>query len=269
MAPNIFDKDYWQRQSTDKPLYPDMLWSRPENRTLAGKLLIIGGNAYGFAAAGEAYQAATRAGIGTARMLLPDSLHKLLGKSFDAGEFGPSTPSGSFGSRALMEALQMAQWSDGVLVAGDLGRNSETAIMLEKFADKYRGLLTITKDAADYFIPAPAQLLQRPDTLLVISFAQLQKLAVHARFTQAFTFDIDMLRLVDRLHEFTTKHASHIMVKHLDSIFVASGGQVSSTKLQRQVPVWRVTTAATAATWWVQNPSKPYEALTASLCDGM
>jgi hypothetical protein len=27
-------------------------------------------------------------------------------------------------------------------------------------------------------------------------------------------------------------------------------------------PVWRIETAATAAVWWLQNPSKPFEALT-------
>lgn len=123
--------EYWQKQTVDKPLFPDMLWSRPENKLYAGKLLIIGGNAYGFAAANEAYVEAGKAGIGVARMLLPDSLHKLLGKQFAAGEFAPTTPSGSFSQRALAEALATANWADGVLLAGDLGRNSETAILIE------------------------------------------------------------------------------------------------------------------------------------------
>lgn len=259
------DKTDWHKQTVDKPLYPDMLWSRPENRQYAGKLLIIGGNVHGFAAAGEAYQAATKAGIGTARMLLPDSLQKLLGRTFEAGEFGPTTPSGSFSQRALAEALAMANWADAVLLAGDLGRNSETAILLEKFATKYSGQLTATRDAADYFITTPEAILSRPDTLLVISLAQLQKLAIQAHFTTAFTFDMDMLRFVDTLQAFTAKHGIHIIVKHLDNVFVASGGQVSSTKLAHDMPVWRARTAAAAATWWLQNPSKTFKALTTSL----
>jgi hypothetical protein len=257
--------EYWHKQTPDKPLYPDLLWSRPENRLLAGKLLIIGGNVHGFAAAGEAYQVATAAGIGVARMYLPDSLRKLLGHAFDAGEFGPTTPSGSFSQLALGEALAMANWADSVLLAGDLGRNSETAIFLEKFAAKYTGQLTITKDAADYFMSTPTALLARPDTLLVISLAQLQKLGTHAKFRTAFTFDMDILRFVEALHEFTTLHPVHVVVKHLDNIFVAASGEVSSTRLAADLPIWRVLTAARAATWWLQNPSKTYEALTTSL----
>jgi ADP-dependent NAD(P)H-hydrate dehydratase / NAD(P)H-hydrate epimerase len=259
------DADYWHKQTHDKPLFPDMLWSRPENRKQAGKLLIIGGNVHGFSAPSEAYRAATAAGIGTARMLLPDSLRKLLGRGFDAGEFGPTTPSGSFSKLALGDALELSAWADGVLLAGDLGRNSETAIMLEQFNEKYRGQLTITKDAADYCINIPSACLARPDTLFVISLAQLQKLGMRAKFTTAITFDMDILRFVDALHEFTKLYEAAIFVKHLENIFVAYRGQVSSTRLSEDKQVWRVETAARAATWWLQNPNKTFGALTTSI----
>jgi hypothetical protein len=259
------DRQFWHKQTIDTPLYPDMLWSRPENRAYAGKLLIVGGNAYGFAAAGEAYAASQKAGIGTARVLLPDALRKTVGRVFEAGEFAPSTPSGSFSQRALGELLPMAHWADATLLAGDLGRNSETAILLESFAAKHGGQLTLTKDAADYFTAAPQTILGRPETLFVISLAQLQKLAVQAKFTTAFTFGMDILRFVDALHVFTELHPLTIVVKHLDNIFVAHGGQVSSTKLKQDMEIWRVTTAAHAATWWVQNPAKTFAAISTSL----
>lgn len=255
---------YWQKQS-DKPLFPDLLWSRPENRQFAGKLLIIGGNLHGFAAPADAYQTTQKAGIGVSRVLLPDALQKTVGKVFLAGEFAPSTPSGSFSQKALAELLALSQWSDSVLVAGDLGRNSETAIVLEKFADTYNGQLTITKDAADYFTSTPAKLLDRPDTLFVISMAQLQKLAINGRFTQSFTFGMDLLRLVDVLHEFTAQHKIRIIVKHLNTILVAVDGQVSTTRLAVDKDIWRVRTAAQASVWWLQNPNKPFEALTTAM----
>jgi hypothetical protein len=257
--------DYWHKQTAGKPLHPDMLWSRPENRLLAGKLLIIGGNAQGFAAVGEAYTAATRAGIGVARMYLPDVLHKVLGRSFEAGEFGPSTPSGSFSQRGLAEGLAMANWADAVLLAGDLGRNSETAILLEKFTTKYTGQLTITRDAAEYCISTPSGCFDRPDTCFVVSLAQLQKLAIQARFTTAFTFEMDILRFLDALHVFTLAHPIAIVVKHLGNIFVAFDGQVSSTKSDDEDKVWRARTAAACATWWLQNPAKTFAALSTAL----
>lgn len=262
------DHTAWHKQTADQPLYPDLLWSRPQNKRQAGKLLIVGGNAHGFAAAGEAYGEAVKAGIGTARVLLPDSLQKTVGKVFEAGEYAPSTPSGSFAQTALAELLAMAEWADGVLLAGDFGRNSETAILLEKFAEEYTGQLTLAKDAVDYFINMPEKLLGRTNSLLVLSFAQLQKLATKARFPKAITFEMDFLRLVDILNEFTKRHQTAIITKHLQTIFVAVNGQVSTTKLDQDVEFWRVKTAAHAGVWWLQNPAKPFEALTTSLQSG-
>lgn len=256
---------YWHRQTKAAPLFPDLEWSRPETATTAGKLLIVGGNAFGFAAPALAFQAAQKAGIGTSQMLLPDSMRKFVGKAFTAGELAPSTPSGSFSQRALLELLTMSQWADGVLLAGDLGRNSETAIMVEKFLTKFTGQVTITQDAVDYAIAIPDLVTTRADTLLVLSYAQLQKLAISAHFTTAFTFDMDFLRLIDALHEFTTMHSIHIVTKHLDNIFVAVNGQVSSTKLESDQKVWRVEMAAKSAVWWLQNPTKPYDALSTAV----
>ncbi|HET9174277.1 MAG TPA: hypothetical protein VFN56_03280 [Candidatus Saccharimonadales bacterium] len=259
------DHTYWHKQTSNNPIFPDLVWSRPENRAHAGKLLIVGGNLHGFSAVATAFSEADKAGIGTARALLPSSLQKTVGRIFEAGEYAPSTPSGSFAQTALSEMLAMAAWSDGVLLAGDFGRNSETAIVLEKFAAKYSGQLTLTKDAADYFTPSPKALLQRPATTFVISFSQLQQLGMHAQFISPFTYNMDLLRLLDALHEFTTIYPVSIIVKHLQNIVVATSGKVSTTKLEADLEMWRVATAAHAAVWWLQNPSKTFEALTTSV----
>lgn len=258
-------QNHWVKQTSGEPLFKDLLWSRPENRAHAGKLLIIGGNAHGFSAAAEAFAEAGKAGVGTARVIIPDSLQKTVGRVFAAGEYAPSTPSGSFSQKALAELLPATQWADGVLLAGDLGRNSETAILLEKFITKYEGQLTITQDAIDYFMKTPSALLKRPNSLLVLSFAQLQKLATSARFQTAFRYEMDFLHLIEALHKFTSEHKISVITKHHDTIFVSVSGQVSTTKLETDLPVWRVSTAAHASVWWLQNPGKVFEALTTSL----
>ncbi len=258
-------QDYWVKQEAGKPLFPDLLWSRPENRNAAGKLLVVGGNAHGFAAAAEAFAEAGRAGGGRVRVLLPDSLQKTVGKVLEAGEYAPSTPSGSFSQRAMAELLALSQWADGTLLAGDFGRNSETAILLEQFSQKYDGQLTITQDALDYFTKSPTTLIGRPETLVVASFAQLQKLATGSGSTKAFKFDMTLLQLVEVLHDFSLEHPVAIVVKHLENVLVALNGQVSSTKLAEDIEIWRIKTAAHAAAWWLQNPTNPFEALTTSL----
>ena len=261
------DTTFWRKQKPDQPLFPDLLWSRPEHRKQAGKLLVIGGNLHGFAAPAEAFVEAGKAGAGTAHVLLPDAVKKLAGGILQTVEYASSTPSGSFSQKALAELMAESAWADAVLVAGDLGRNSETAILLEKFAGTYTGQLTLAKDAVDYVTGTPRVVLGRPDTLLVLSFAQLQKLAAKAGFPKAFTFGMDLLHFVDTLHEFTTEYKTHIIVKHLDQIHIGSQGQVVSTVLAEDLEIWRVKTAAQTAVWWMQNPTKPLEALATGLTE--
>lgn len=260
------DEIFWHKQTRDKALFPDLLWSRPETRTTAGKLLIIGGNAFGFAAPGEAFTEAGRGGVGETRVVLPDRLRSTVGNVL-AAEFAPSNASGSFSQKALDQLLIDSNWADGVLLAGDLGRNSETAVLLEKFCASYHGQLTIAKDSVDYFTAGPQTLLARPKTTLVLSFAQLQKIGTQSKFQPTFTFSMDLVRLVEALHNFTTQYSVNIVVKHLENIVVAAGGQVSTTKLESDLDIWRVKVAPHAAVWWLQNPSKPFEAITTALYD--
>ncbi len=256
------DRSYWIRQTAQAPAFPELLWSRPENRRLAGKLLIIGGNAQAFAAPAQAYQAALDGGAGVCKVLLPDATRKALGPVLEAGEYAPSTPSGSFSRAATADFLEWSGWADGTLIAGDLGRNSETAIALENYLSKHSGQVTLTRDAADYFLDNPAAVLERADTTLVLSLAQLQKLAAGARFQLAFTSGMDLLKLVETLHQFTQAYPANIIVRHLGSISTAAGGRVSTTRPAGDREPWRVAAAAHASVWWLQNPDKTFEALT-------
>ena len=260
------DQPFWHKQTKDNPLYPEMQWSRPENKLYAGKLLIIGGNAFGFSGVATAYSETGRAGIGVRRVLLPDTLKRTVGVLIEDGEFAPSTPSGSFAQKALSDALTLAAWADGILLPGDLGRNAETAIFVEKLLQKTTNWTVITKDAADYISAAPEQALRRERTALVISFSQLQRIAINCRFEYPLTFDMGLVQLVNWLGMFTERFACLIVVKYLQDILVTSGGQVSSTRLEKDLDIWRLQTASHVATWLVQNPDKPFEAATSAMC---
>jgi ADP-dependent NAD(P)H-hydrate dehydratase / NAD(P)H-hydrate epimerase len=255
--------DYWSRQTTDKPLFPDLLWSRPENKAYAGKLLIVGGNEFGFVAPANAYSYAEAAGIGVIRMLLPESMRKYVGKTFDAGDFAPATPSGSFSQRALAEMLDMARWADGVLLAGNFGKNSETAILLEKFAAKCPCALMLAGDAVDHFLAAPTPVLDRERTTLALDFSQLQKLAVGAHHPKAFTSQLDFLHFIDMLHGFADEHKAHLLVSRLGQTFVASQGQVSITPNPDDNELLKAASQTTV--WWLQNPDKAFQAMTTAL----
>jgi ADP-dependent NAD(P)H-hydrate dehydratase / NAD(P)H-hydrate epimerase len=256
--------EYWQRQ-IDKPLFPELEWSRPETKSQAGKLLIIGGTKHGFAAPAEAYGAAAQAGAGSIRVMLPESLRRSVSKLFPEADFAPSNLSGSFAANSLAELCGASMWADGVLFPGDMSRNSETTILLENFLGKCPAQVTLTKDAADLLCQQPIHILHRPDTLLVLAMGQLQKLASEAHFPRAFTSDMGLVQLTENLHEFTKRFSLHIVTKHQGHYIAAVQGQVSTTKITHEKQVWRLQTAAATSVWWLQNPSKPFEAITTAL----
>lgn len=256
---------YWLRQTKATPLFPDLLWSRPENRRHAGKLLIVGGSGYEFKEPANAYGDALDAGIGSATVLLPGSMKKTVADIFPEAEFAPSTPSGSLARHSLDTLLQLAGWADGVLLAGNLGRNSETAILLESFLQRYDGQVTVTGDAVEYCLATPDGCLQRANTTLVLEFAQLQKLATQAKFATAFTSTMGLLQLVEALHDLAATRQCNLLVQHTGQACVAAKGQVSTTPQPDDQRDWPTHTATHAAVWWLQNPAKPFESLVTSL----
>lgn len=256
---------YWHKQTTDKPLYPDVEWSKPEQRAQAGKLGIVGGNKLGFIGVADAYSAALTAGVGEVRLLLPDALRKTIPTSMIDVVFGPTTPSGSLAKDATPELAALAAWSTGVLLIGDAGRNSETAIIYENFIRDYSGQLTITRDAIDLLKNASASVVERPDTLLVASFAQLQKLFQAVYYPKILTFSMQLTQLVEALHKFTITYPVTISVLHAEQLLVAHAGEVTTTPWSNPMAIWKGTVATNAAAYWLWNPQKTLEAITSSL----
>ncbi len=256
--------DFWQKQTLDKPLFPDLLWSKPQTRRTAGKLLIIGGNLHVFSAPGQAYNIAMQAGVGAARVLLPEGLRKTIGSVLEDCEFAPMNKSGSFAQQALGEWLEQATWADAVLIAGDLGRNSETAIVTEQFLKKFPGLVVITQDALDQFKSQPSDLFGRPQILVVASFGQLQKMwSKLDNQGRSLQYGQSLARNLDVLSSGLEKWPAHLITKLHDDAVVVAGGRVSTTPNTEEI--WRVETAAKAAVWWLQNPGHPFEAITTSM----
>lgn len=254
----------WQKQTADKPLFPEILWSRPENRNGAGKLLIIGGNAHAISAPVTAYQYALDASAGSARVIMPDHVKKAFGKFVQEAEFAPSNPSGGFAVSSLDTLLMQAEWADTVLLAGDFGHNSETSIVLEKFLQKTSKPVVITHDAVECLYGSTEQLVKRPKTLLVTSFAQAQKLAIHAKATSPLKFDSSLLQIVETLHELSKSWQASLLTRHLDTYFVCSAGQIVTSPAPNE-KIWRVRTATRASVFWMQNPLKLFESVTSSL----
>jgi len=246
---------YWQKQ-TDTPLFPEIEWSKPEQRSRAGKLGIVGGNTLGFAGVAASYSVASELGAGQTRVLLPDKLKKNIPAIMTDAVFAPTNPSGSLSKGALPDMHALGDWADLVLLIGDAGRSSETAIAYEAFVEHYHGPLVLTRDAIDLIKNSPYALVERPKTLLVVSFAQLQKLFQSVYYPKVLTFSMQLSNLVEAVHKFTLTYPVSVAVLHHDQLVIANGGEVVTTPWENPMAIWRGDTATRMAVYWLWNPEK-------------
>lgn len=256
---------YWHQQAIDKPLFPDIEWQKPEQRSMRGKLGIVGGNKLGFAGVAESYSTAQEAGAGTVRVLLPDCLRKMIPTSMTDVVFAGCNQSGGLSRDALGELLALGAWSDCILLAGDAGRSSETALVYSDFIREYTGPLVITRDAIDLVRNDTESLVDRPETTLVLSFAQLQKLFRSIYYPKMLTFSMQLMQLVETLHKFTAIYPVTIVVLHRENLIVAHGGEVTTTKWDNPMEIWRGHTATRIASYLMWTPNQPLEAISTSL----
>jgi len=258
--------DYYWRQQGDKPLFPDIEWSKPEQRAHAGRLGIIGGNKLGFAGVADAYDVATKTGVGELKVLLPDALRHTIPTSIHSTIFAASNPSGGLARDAYPDLHALGEWATGILMIGDAGKNSETAILYEDFVRDYHGPLVLARDAVDLMkYAAVDSLLERPNTVLVLSFAQLQKLSREIYFTRILTFSMQLTTLAETLHKFTLSYPITLVVFHKDHIFIAHEGQVITQNWSNPMAIWKGDVATRAAVYLLWHKNKPLEAIATSL----
>jgi NAD(P)H-hydrate repair Nnr-like enzyme with NAD(P)H-hydrate dehydratase domain len=259
------DHTYWRTQETSKPLFPDIEWNKPERRDQAGRLGIIGGNKLGFAGVAEAYQTALSTGVGEVRALLPDVLKKVIPTTITDTQFAATNPSGGLSREALSYMYALGEWSQHILLVGDAGRNSETALVYDDFISAYSGPLTVTRDAIDLVKNNNHLLVERENTTLILSFAQLQKVFQSVYYPKMITFSMQLAGLVEALHKFTLTYPVTLVTLHKEHLIIAHGGDVVTQAWDSPLRIWRGETAARAAAYLLWTPSKPLQAISASV----
>ncbi|MDR0887444.1 MAG: hypothetical protein LBM97_02025 [Candidatus Nomurabacteria bacterium] len=272
------DKDiekFWQKQ-TDKPLFPDILWNKPEQRTHAGRLGIIGGNRLGFFAVAKSAEAAYQNGVGEVRVLLPDALRNNL-KNLKNCEiaFAPSTESGSFAKDAILDAQALGDWSDLLLIVGDLSRNSETAIFVEKvLIENPTKPILLTRDAAELSLPSATAWLQNPNLTFFSPLAGLQKLFRAIYYPKVITFSMPIMTLIETLHKFTISYPTSIITVHQQVgqepyFLVAKDGKIITMSIryakQSIISPWLGDLSAKISNFLIWNPTHQLEAITTAL----
>lgn len=249
----------WLKQTKDKTLFPDVIWAKPETAGGAGKLLIIGGSAGNFADAARAFTCAETAGAGTIHLLVPEILRPIT-KQIPFINYAPHNPSGGFARAALSEFLDLASMVDGVLLAGDLGKNSETSLLLEDFLAKYSGWVVIANEALQSFAINYQQLMNQPNAVICLNFEQMRSLTIELKSEIALTSDISKANLAKLIHQLTTKNPNAVIIfeQNPDTVWVGYKGNVAESTAKDYSP-------AKSAVWLIQQPEKPFASLVSSL----
>lgn len=254
------DYDYWLRPKPGSKPFPQLDWEKPERRDQRGRLAIIGGTKLGFAAVASSYREALEAGAGEVRAVLPDALKPVLGNLVSDALYTASNKIGAFAADAERDMRAVADWADLLLLPGDAGRNSETAICFEHLLSSTAIPTVLTRDAVDLLKASPQVLLEREQTTLVVSFAQLQKLLQAVYYPRSIVFSMHLSQFVEVLHKLSLSYPAMLVTYHSEQLVIAANGQVASFTYEAPMRIWRGSTAASVAVAVMQHPAKSFEA---------
>ena len=272
------DLSYWQKQT--KPLFPDLAWNIPEQKT--GNLAIIGGNSQTFSTVVRISEYASRNfPFSSVKTYLPDALRGKL-PTLTNLEFLPSTASGSF-TKSFQLNTYISR-ADTTLIIGDLSKNSATAIALadaisEESANSDSSTpnsessnpkpLVITRDSVDLLAPEAGSWLMRKSTFIVASMAQLQKLFRAVYYPRMILLSQPLIPVLETLHKFTLTYPVAIVTFQEENIIVAHGGNITTTKLidtsYSPLTLWSGQLATNILAFNLYTPHQPLEATTAAL----
>lgn len=258
------DLSYWQKQL--KPLYPDLSWNIPEQKT--GSINIVGGNAQGFSTVVRIAEfVASHYPFRETKIVLPDSLKKSLPVNTNIN-FAPSTESGSFAkSPELDNAFDTA---DINLIIGDLSKNSATSVAISHAIQKSPGkLYVITRDAVDLLATEMSTLLELSNLFIIATIAQLQKIFRAVYYPKMILLSQPIIPTIETLHKFTLSFPTTTLTFHQDQIIVSNNGNTTTTPLNitdySPLNLWNGQLAAHIAALNFFNPNKPLEATTAAI----
>lgn len=259
--------DFWQKQQN--PLFPDLTWNKPEQKSQSGLLAVIGGNSQSFKIIADIANAAQSLGIGKTTIYVPASLKSKIPTTPDIF-FEPATESGSFNRESLRDLTVAVNLANLTLIPGDLSKNSETSSVIAELVTTTEQPLLVTRDAFDAILPNSQNFIERPNLSLLISMSQLQALFKAIYYPRPLLLSQPLLPALDTLHKFTTTYTNlTIITLHQDQIIVAHNGRVTTTDIKdtlySPISIWDGRLATTIAAYAMWNPSKPLEAATTAI----
>lgn len=247
----------WQQQIETEPLYPDIIWNRPEQKRLKKRLIIIGGHVGGFNHVAICYQAAIDGGIGEVKVVLPSPLKSIIGTTLTQAVYGPAGGAGSFSEAAFDLLVSYSQWADGILFM-QVGNNSATARMLLRLITETEIPLIVTDEMLLLLQNDLSLFSDREHVLWTLSFTGIQKLIALHKSPLNVRHDMGIRPFALALESFAPKHP--LVTVFEDYIVTAKGTSVISTR-KKQAPNQH-SLAGWLAPWWLQQIEYELETIT-------
>lgn len=264
-APFQSNLSYWQKQS--RPLFSDLIWNLPEQKQ--GNLTIVGGNSQSFSTPVRIAEFIKQnLPFAHINLLLPDALRGKIPVLSDV-ELLPSTESGSFAKSEQLNTF--IKRSDVSLFIGDSSKNSATAVALGQAikSDSTSSPLLITRDSVDLLATEAKTWLMRPNTFVVASMAQLQKVFQAVYYPRMILLSQPLIPVVETLHKFTLTYPTTLVTFHQENIIVAHNGKIVTTAIvdtsYSPISLWSGQLASKILALNFYNPHHALEATSAAL----
>jgi len=245
----------------DNPLFPKIFWNRPISHISGNNLTMIGGHSGSFDQLQLYYSAVTTAGIYDYKIILPDSLIKIIGQDHESYRFVAANKSGSLAKAALGEILEIVQDTIAVSIGDNLSDNSETIILIESLLNhlEKKSLILWGKTIDRLIKYYPEIIKSQSKCLLILDSRQLSR---YAYALKIFTNNKNELEnKIETGLELINKIGTNLMV--LDSELIAIVDKKISVTFIKNIPNHAIASGIATA-FWLQNPHFEFESLTSA-----
>ena len=231
--------NYWTEQLAE-PLFPDIIWNKPQSKIHGPHLTLIGGYRDHFANISQAYSRLLAIStIINLELSLADSLKPLIRHLNLACPiyYLPTNKTGNLSLKAFETILEIISAISVIYLAGDLSNNSETILLIEQLIDNLTNIIFINSELLQSLLASDCNYLNKNNIVLFFNPSQLQKWLINSHFPMAFKSTMNLLSWAELLHQISLAYHFYLICTYQNQIFLAHRGQIYSQQLNSNLPI--------------------------------
>lgn len=214
-------------RQTERPIFEDLVWMKPEKVTDDQQIIIMGGHAQALQAPMQLFNACEQQKLEIS-ILLPDVVKKTLstGTAQSGLLFAPSTPAGSFSLTGFEEIMTTIEAYNFLLLAGDLSSNQETKQLLSKITTEFKDFKIATENILKSL--SLADLMKAQNLILILNSNQLKPL-IEQRTKLSYSPNLPTDAFVKILKALKTE--LNLIIFHNQHLFIKIEQQICASQM--------------------------------------